>query len=181
MPVSIKEGLVEELTESPSGKNSKGLMISQIQARTPQIVAKIIATALTPTGRGSDLKLDMLEVVDTISHTRKIYRWDEYVANMLKGICKKCQESKGIIRFPSLMLWIVMYSLFPIGDKQFEELTKFHMWRFKPFSQNGTLKELANGKVLFEKWFQQLKVCMTRWRVPQKIRRSLPKTIHIQL
>ena len=48
--VGIKEGLVEKLIGTPSGKNSKGLMISQIQARTPQIVAKIIATRLTPTG-----------------------------------------------------------------------------------------------------------------------------------
>ena len=30
--VGIKEGLVEELTGSASGKNSKGLMIRQIQA-----------------------------------------------------------------------------------------------------------------------------------------------------
>ena len=73
VPVGIKEGLVEKLTGSPSGKNSKGLKISQIQARTPQIVAKIIATGLTPTGRGSDLKLDMLEAVDTIVDTGKIY------------------------------------------------------------------------------------------------------------
>ena len=57
VPVGIKEGLVEEITGSTSGKNSKGLMIIQIQARTPKIVAKIITTTLTPTGRGSDLKL----------------------------------------------------------------------------------------------------------------------------
>ena len=88
--VSIKEGLVEELTGSASGKNSKGLMISQIQAQTPQIMAKIIATGLTPTGRGSNLKLDMLEAIDTIADTGKIYRWVEYVTSMLKGICKKC-------------------------------------------------------------------------------------------
>ena len=61
--------MVEQLTGTPSGKNSKGLMISQIQARTPQIVAKIIAIGLTPTGRGSDIKLGMLEVVDTIVDT----------------------------------------------------------------------------------------------------------------
>ena len=35
VPVGIKEGLVEELTGSPSGKKSKGLMISQITARMP--------------------------------------------------------------------------------------------------------------------------------------------------
>ena len=88
--VGIKEGLVEELTGSSSGKNSKGIMISQIQARTPQIVAKFIAIGLTPTGRGSDLKLDMLEALDTIVDTGKIYRCAEYVVDMLKGICEKC-------------------------------------------------------------------------------------------
>ena len=88
--VGIKEGLEEELTGSTPGKNSKGLMIRQIQARTPQIVAKVIATGLTPTGRGSDLKLDMLEAMDTIVDTGKIYRWDEYVDDMLKGIYEKC-------------------------------------------------------------------------------------------
>ena len=48
-------------------------------------------------------------------------------------------------------------------------MTKFHMWRFKVFSQKGTMKELANGKVLLENWLQQLKVYMTRWRVPENI------------
>ena len=43
------------------------------------------------------------------------------------------------------------------------------------------LKELENDKVMLEKWLQTLKVQTTRWRVPQNIRRSLPKTAHIQL
>ena len=50
-------------------------MISQIQARMPQIVAKIIATGFTPIGQGSDLKIDMLEAVDTIAEAGKVYRW----------------------------------------------------------------------------------------------------------
>ena len=77
---------------------------------------------------------------------------------MLKGNCEKFHESGGIIRFPSLIIWIVMYYLCPVGDKQFQEPTRFLMWRFKPFTQTGTLKELANGKVLLENWFQQLKI-----------------------
>ena len=108
-------------------------MIIQIQTWTPQIVAKIIATGLTPIGRGSDLNLDMLEAVDTIEKTRKVYRWAQYVAGMLKSICEKCKELPGIIRFPYLILWIVMYHLCPVGNKQFQEPQKFHMWRFKPF------------------------------------------------
>ena len=124
----------------------------------PQFVAKIIAIGLTPIGRGSDLKMDMLEVVNTIATTRKIYRWAQHVVNMLKSICEKCQESVKIIRFPSLILWIATCRLCLVGDKQFQEPHKYHMWRFKPFSQNGTLKELANGKVMLENWFQNLKL-----------------------
>ena len=64
-------------------------MISHITARTPQIVANIIAMTLTMVGHGSDLKLDILEAVDTIATNGKVYRWDEYVANMVKNICEK--------------------------------------------------------------------------------------------
>ena len=65
-------------------------MISQIQSQTSQIMAKIIATGLTPIGQVSDLKLYMLEAVDTIACTGKIYRWAQHVADMLKTICEKC-------------------------------------------------------------------------------------------
>ena len=64
-------------------------MISQITAQTPQIVAKIIAITLTMVGRGSNLKLDMLEAVNTIATNGKVYRWDEYVTDMIKNICDK--------------------------------------------------------------------------------------------
>ena len=94
-------------------------MISQIIAQTPQIVAKIIAIALTLEGRGSDLKLDMLEAVDTIVTNGNIYRWVKYVTDMVKTIYERCQEMGGIIRFPSLILWIVMYHIFPEGNPIF--------------------------------------------------------------
>ena len=135
VPVGIKEGLVEELTGSPSRKNSKGLMISQITTWTPQIVAKIIAITLTLAGRGNNLKLEMLEAVDTIATDRWLYRWGNYVANMVKTICERCQEMGGIIKFPSLILWIVMYHICPKGSPIFQEPSRFDMWRFKPFSK----------------------------------------------
>ena len=134
VPVGIKEGLVEEITGSNSGKKLKGFTISQITTRMPQIVAKIIAITLTLASRGSDLKLDMLEAIDTIATNRKIYRWADYVVDMVNTICERCQETEGIIRFPSLILWIVMYHIFPKGNQILQEPTRFHMWRFKPFS-----------------------------------------------
>ena len=69
-------------------------MISQLQSLTPQIVAKIIATGLNPTGRGSDLKLDMLEAVDIIENIGNIYHWAQHVANMLNTVCEKCQVGR---------------------------------------------------------------------------------------
>ena len=69
VPIGIKEGLVEILTVTPTWKSSKGLIIGQVQATTTKIVAKIMSIDLTVTGRGWDLKLDMLEAVDCISST----------------------------------------------------------------------------------------------------------------
>ena len=129
-------------------------MIGQIATRTPQIVAKIIIVTLTLAGRSSDLKLEMLEVVDTIATDGCIYRWGDYVADMVKTICERCQETGGIIKFPSLIIWIVMYHICPEGSAVFREPTRFEMHRFKPFSQRGTLHELAQGKVFLETWFQ---------------------------
>ena len=119
VPIYIKEGLVKELTGSPSGKNSKGLVIRQIATRMPQIVAKTIAITLTLAGRSSDLKLEMLEAIDTIATDGRIYRWGDYVADMIKTICEHCQEMGGIIKFPSLILWIVMYHIYPEGSPVF--------------------------------------------------------------
>ena len=156
-------------------------MIIQITTRTPQSVAKIIAITLTLAGRVSDLKLDMLEAIDTIAIDGKIYRWADYVSDMVKTICERCQETGGIIKFPSLILWIVMYHICPEGSPVFHEPSRFNMYRFKPFSQKGTLHELEQGKVFLENWFQQLKVHTTRWRVPQNIQQNLPANSHIQL
>ena len=90
VPIGIKEGLVERLTDTPIGKNSKGLIIVQIKANTPKIVAKIVSTGLTITGRGCDLKLDMLEAIECIENSGKIYCWAQYVADVLKSIYEKC-------------------------------------------------------------------------------------------
>ena len=88
-------------------------------------MAKIIAITLTLAGRGSDLKLEMLEAVDTIATDGRIYRWGDYFADMIKTICECCQETRGMIKFPSLILWIVMYHFCPEGSPVFREPTKF--------------------------------------------------------
>ena len=71
--MGIKDGLVEKLTGTPTGKNSKGLIIGKIKDSTPKVVAKIVSIGLTITGQGCNLKLDMLEAIDTIVEKGKSY------------------------------------------------------------------------------------------------------------
>ena len=100
---------------------------------------------------------------------------------MIKSIYEKFQETSGIIRFPSLIIWISMYHLCLVRHLQFLEPFRFHMWHFKPFSMVGTPQELEEAKLFLENWFQNLKVQTTRWRVPQNIRICLPSKAHIRL
>ena len=67
VPVRLNLGLMEELTCTPVGRNSRGMIINQIIYGKPKLDAKIISMALTSTGRGSDLKLNMLEEVQNMS------------------------------------------------------------------------------------------------------------------
>ena len=55
VPVGIKDGFVERLIGTPTRNNSKGLIIGQIKATTPKMVAKIVSIGLTIAGRGYDL------------------------------------------------------------------------------------------------------------------------------
>ena len=48
--------------------------------------------ALTSMGRGSDLKLDMLDEVQNMAKTGKLYRWVDHLAKIIKHIYVKCQE-----------------------------------------------------------------------------------------
>ena len=50
VPMGIKEGLVERLTGTPTGKNYKGFIVGQIKASTPKLVAKIMSIGLTVIG-----------------------------------------------------------------------------------------------------------------------------------
>ena len=72
------------------------------------------------------------------------------MVDILKSICEKCQESGAMIRFPSLLIWIAMYHLCPVGHTNFSEPTEFHMWHFNPFSMARTPLEQEENKVFLE-------------------------------
>ena len=78
--------MVEKLTGTPTRKNSKGLVINQIQYTAPKIETKLVYVGLTTTVHGCDLRLDMLEAVDNIVETGKTYCWVQYLVDLVKNI-----------------------------------------------------------------------------------------------
>ena len=88
------------------------------------------------TRRGSDIKLDMLEVVVNVAEKGKVYRWANNLAKMIKKTCTKFQEEGMPIKFPSLIIWISMYNIQTIADLYFNELKRISKWNFKSFSMD---------------------------------------------
>ena len=92
VPIRLNLALVKELVGTPSGKNLRGLIVNQIIYGTWKITAKIVSMDLTSTRRGSDLKLNMLDAVQNVVTTGKLYYWAEHLIETIKHICIKFQK-----------------------------------------------------------------------------------------
>ena len=117
VPVGSKNpALLEKFTRSSQrGKNSKGLQINSIESPSVKWTTLIVSICLTIYGRSSDVKLDMLEAIDGVANHGKTYNWASYLADLIKSNCEKCQEQGTPIRFCSLLIWIAMSRISPIG------------------------------------------------------------------
>ena len=56
----------------------------------------------------SDFKLNMLEAIEGVAYHAKTYSWANYLANLVRTNCEKCQDQGTPIRFCSLLIWIAM-------------------------------------------------------------------------
>ena len=75
----------------------------------------IISICLTISGRPSDIKLDMLEVIEGVAYHAKTYSWANYLADLVRTNCEKCQEQGTPIIFYPFLIWIVMSKISPVG------------------------------------------------------------------
>ena len=91
-----------------------------------------------------------------------------------------CQETGASIRFPSLIIWIAMTDVTPVGDAQFTAVGQAFMYNFRLFSMTSKQDPQAAEKY-FENWFQNLKLKCGKWRVSQVVRRSLPASAQVDL
>ena len=71
-----------------------------------------------------DVKLDMLEAIDGVANHAKPYSWASYLANLVKSNCEKCQEQGTPMIFYSLLIWIAMLRMSPVGPLEFTNLSR---------------------------------------------------------
>ena len=78
-------------------------------------IALIISIYLTISGWLFNVKLDMLEAIEGVATHGKTYSWANYLVELVKTNCEKCQESGTPIKFFSLLIWIAMTKISPVG------------------------------------------------------------------
>ena len=183
VPVRSKiPALLEKfIGSSQRGKNSKGLQINSIGLPSVKWTTLIISICLTIFGWPSDMKLDMLEAINGVSNHGKTYSWATYLANLIKSNCERCQEQGSPIRFCSLLIWITMSKISPIGRPKFTNLSRPSMYNYTCFKIKSKIKGDPSPKEIFSMWLLQVKSTCHKWRVLQNIHWALPLTCHIEL
>lgn len=180
MDIPIEKMLREQLGPE-GGMNSKGICIGQIKHNSVKWALMIISICLTNDGRPSSVKKEVLPVVAEISEKGTKYNWSKHVVDLLLENIKNCQDNGASIRFPSLSIWLAMTDITPVGEVEFTTTRQAFMFNFRSFSMNNPNQLIERTKMLFEQWFQNLKLKCGRWRVAQNVRRSLLGSAHVDL
>ena len=76
----------------------------------------IIAICLTNVGRPSNVKKEVLPTIVEIAKNGMKYNWSKHVVDLLLENIKNYQENGANIRFPSLLIWLVMADVTPVRE-----------------------------------------------------------------
>ena len=168
VPVGSKNpALLERFTgSSQKGKNSKGLQINSIESPTVKWTTLIISIYLTISGQPSDIKLDMLEDIEGVASHAKTYSWDNYLPDLVKTNCEKCQEQGTPIGFFSLLIWIAMTKISLVGRLEFTSLSAPTMYNYSCSKIRSKVLGIPSPKQIFTMWLQEVKSACHKWRVP---------------
>ena len=106
IPVGPKNlALLERFTRSTQkGKISKGLQINSIEAPSVKWMTLVISICLTISDWPSDMKINMLEAIEGVAYHAKTYSSANYLADLIKTNCEKCQKQGSPIKFCSLLI-----------------------------------------------------------------------------
>lgn len=167
IPIGSKNPYLLErfIGSTQKGKNSKGLQINSIESSTVKWTALIISIFLTIFGHPSNIKLDMLEVIEGVASHAKMYSWANYLADLFRTNCEKFQEQGTPIRFCSLLIWIAMSKISPVGRPEFTILSTPTMYNYSCFKIRSKVLGIPSPKQIFTMWLQEVKSSCHKWRV----------------
>lgn len=123
----------------------------------------------------------MLKAIKGVVAHGKTCSWDNYLVKLVKANWEKCQESGSPIRFCSLLIWISMTNISPVGWPKFTSLSTPTMYNYSCFKIRSKVLGVPSPKKILILWLQVIKSVFHKWRVPQNIRWALPPTCHIEL
>ena len=136
----------EYLRSEEEGTISKGIRIGKATHEGVEWALTIIALCLTNAGRSSSVKRDVLPVAVELATQGTIYNWSRYLVDLLDENIRNCQETGASIRFPSLLIWLVMTDITPVGDVQFTTVGQPFMLNFRLFSTTNKQAPLRAAK-----------------------------------
>jgi len=137
MDMPIAKMVQEQLGSEEGGINSKGIHIGQVKHNFVRWALTIISICLTNVGRPSSVKKEVLPAIVEIAENDTKYNWSKHVVDLLLENIKNCQENGAGIRFPSLLIWLVMTDVTPVGEAKFTATGQAFMFNFRSFSMNN--------------------------------------------
>jgi len=116
MDMPMAKMVQDELGSEEGGTNSKGIRISQVRHDSVKWALTIIVVCLTNAGRSSSVKREVLPAVVQIAENNTVYNWAKHVVDLLVENIKNYQDNGANIRFPSLLIWLAMTDVTPVGE-----------------------------------------------------------------
>ena len=104
-------------------------------------------------GWPSNVKKGVLPAAVEIAENGTKYNWSNHVVDLILENIKNCQENGASIRFSSLLIWLAMTDVTPVGEPQFTATGQAFMFNFRSFFMNNPKQLIERAKMLFEQWF----------------------------
>ena len=95
------------------------------------------------------MNMEMLESIKNVALGKK-YNWASHVVELIKINCKRCQEVRGNIHFPSMLIWIAMTYVYPFEKVAFTRSMTPAMKHFICFIPKGKITGSSSIMNMFD-------------------------------
>ena len=93
----------------------------------------------------------MIESIEGVATHGKTYNWANYLVELVKVNCEKCQESGTPIRFCSLLIWIAMTKISQVSRPEFTSLLTSTIYSYS-FNIRSKVLGIPSPKQILTLW-----------------------------